>query len=311
MASIFNDALPKHQKNNDLDTLITEPPRVNNKNVTKNNYGEPRVAQNEPEQITESSAPTNPSQLTKQKQIHLRKTRNNTPIPNPPQSAPNNTSQRQSLRTPRYVSQAALQQLCSNACACLEPFTPKQLRQQHTPITVKHTCNGVVHPVSGQVITKYKTLINDNLLQDIWEEAMCIELGRLSQGYKDTQYTNTIRFMDHKMINDIPKNQTVTYGHIVVDYFPQKDDPNRVRITAGGNLIDYPDELTTRTADLRTTKLLWNSMLSTKDARYMCIDIENMYLATLLDRYEYMRMPVGLIPERFTKLYNLHEKIKN
>ena len=94
LASIFNDALPKHQKNNDLDTLITKPPRVNNKNVTENNYGEPRVAQNEPEQITESSAPTNPSQLTKQKQIHLRKTRNNTPIPNPPQSAPNNTSQR-------------------------------------------------------------------------------------------------------------------------------------------------------------------------------------------------------------------------
>ena len=139
---------------------------------------------------------------------------------------------------------------------------------------------------------------------------MCIELGRLSQGYKDTQYTNTICFMDHKMINSIPKNQTVTYGRIVVDYRPQKDNPNRVRITADGNLIDYPDELTTRTADLRTTKLLWNSVLSTKNARYMCIDIKNMYLATPLDRYEYMRMPIGLIPERFMKLYNLHEKIK-
>ena len=125
----------------------------------------------------------------------------------------------------------------------MEPFTPKQLLKQNAPITVEHTCNGVVHPVSGRVITKYKTLINDELLREIWEEAFCIELGRLSQGYKNTKATNTIRFMDHKMINKIPKNQTVTYGRIVVDYRPQKDDPNRVRITAGGNLINYPDEL--------------------------------------------------------------------
>ena len=55
------------------------------------------------------------------------------------------------------------------------------------------------------------------------------------------------------MITEIPKDRTVTYGRIVVDYQPQKGDPNRVRITAGGNLIDYPDKLTTRTADLRTT----------------------------------------------------------
>jgi hypothetical protein len=31
-----------------------------------------------------------------------------------------------------------------------------------------------------------------------------------------------------------------------------------VRITSGGNLIDYPGELTTRTADLTTSKILWN-----------------------------------------------------
>ena len=85
------------------------------------------------------------------------------------------------------------------------------------------------------------------------------------------------------MIHDILREQTVTYGRIVIDYRPQKQDPNRARITAGGNLIKYPDELTTRTADLTTTKLLWNSVLSTKDAKYMFIDIKNMYLATPLD----------------------------
>ena len=40
-----------------------------------------------------------------------------------------------------------------------------------------------------------------------------------------------------------------TYARIVVDFRPQKEDPNRVKITAGGNLIQYAGELTARTAD--------------------------------------------------------------
>ena len=90
---------------------------------------------------------------------------------------------------------------------------------------------------------------------------MCKELGRLAQGYGDTEGTNTVFFMTHEEIKRIPKDRTVTYTRIVVDYRPQKDDPNRVRITVGGNLIDYPGELTTRTADLITSKILWNSVL--------------------------------------------------
>ena len=65
----------------------------------------------------------------------------------------------------------------------------------------------------------------------------------------------------------IPNDRAVTYANIVVDYRPQKDDPNRVRITAGGNLIIYPGELTTRTADITTSKILWNSVLSTKKSK--------------------------------------------
>ena len=113
------------------------------------------------------------------------------------------------------------------------------------------------------------------------------------------------------MIDNIPADRTVTYTRIVVDFRPQKDDPNRVRITAGGNLIVYPDELTTQTADLITTKIMWNSFLSTQGAQYMCIDIKNMYLATPLDQYEYMKMPVDLILDNIMNLYNLHNKVKN
>ena len=112
---------------------------------------------------------------------------------------------------------------------------------------------------------------------------MCKELGRLAQGYDKTKGTNTVYFMKKEDIKNIPKDRTVTYARIVVDYRPQKSDPNRVRITAGGNLITYPFELTTRTANLPTSKILWNSTISTKDAKYICIDIKNMYLATPME----------------------------
>ena len=92
---------------------------------------------------------------------------------------------------------------------------------------------------------------------------MCVELGQLAQGYKDTNGTETFKLMTWKEINQIPADQTVTYARIVVDYRSHKKDPNRVRITAGGNLIKYLYELTTRTADLTTSKIMWNSVIST------------------------------------------------
>ena len=79
----------------------------------------------------------------------------------------------------------------------------------------------------------------------------------------------------------------------------------------GGNLIDYPYELTTRTADLTTTKLMWNSVISTPGAEYACGDIVNMYLKTSLDRPEYMRMPIKLIPQAIIDQYNLMPKVYN
>ena len=62
--------------------------------------------------------------------------------------------------------------------------------------------------------------------------------------------------MDRYEYMEIPNYRVVTYANIFVDYLPQKEDPNRVRITSGGNLIIYPGELTTRTADITTSKIL-------------------------------------------------------
>jgi hypothetical protein len=62
-------------------------------------------------------------------------------------------------------------------------------------------------------------------------------------------------------------------------------------------------------AELTTSKLMWNSVLSTEGAKYMCLDIKNFYLSASLDRYEYMKMPTALFLERIVKQYNLTQHV--
>ena len=108
-----------------------------------------------------------------------------------------------------------------------------------------------IHPITKQTIMQYQKLQHDTNLKDLWVPAMSKELHHLVQGKPGiTKATNTIFFLSHNEIQNIPKDQTVTYAYIVVDYWPQKQDPNRVCITMGGNLINYPFELTMRTTDM-------------------------------------------------------------
>ena len=98
-----------------------------------------------------------------------------------------------------------------------------------------------------------------------------------------TKGTNSIFVMTHADIVTIPQDRIVTYCRLVVDFRPQKEDPNRVQMTAGGNLLQYPGELTTRAADLTASKIIWNSVLSIEGARFMGIDIKNFYLGSPLN----------------------------
>ncbi len=141
--------------------------------------------------------------------------------------------------------------------------------------------------------------MHDPAISEIWQMSIGKDFGGMAQGCKKTgqKGTNAIFIMTHAEIPNIPKDRTVTYAQVVIDFRPQKDDPHRIRITAGGNLITYPGELLTRTADLTTSKLMWNSVLSTGGAKYMCVDVKKIYLSAPLDRFKYMKMPLALFPQ--------------
>jgi hypothetical protein len=73
----------------------------------------------------------------------------------------------------------------------------------------------------------------------------------------------------------------------------------------GGNLIQYPGDVPTRSSDLTTSKCLWNSTISTEGAKCVCFDVTNFYLGTPMESFEYMRIPIKLIPQVIIVQYNL------
>ena len=91
----------------------------------------------------------------------------------------------------------------------------------------------------------------------------------------------------------------MAYGRIVVNYRPEKSDTNRVRLTVGGDCINYPGDCGMPTADILTVKLLLKSVISTKGAKFMSINIKNFYLNTPMARYEYMRLKIAELPQDF------------
>jgi hypothetical protein len=91
-------------------------------------------------------------------------------------------------------------------------------------------------------------------------------------------------------------------------YHDAKKDKFQTCITMGGNLINYPGNCETPTADLLTVKLLLNSIISTPKARFMSLDLKDFYLMTSMKRYEYFQIKLELFPQEIIDLYNLQNK---
>ena len=73
-----------------------------------------------------------------------------------------------------------------------------------------------------------------------------------------------------------------------MQYPTPKTETHRTRLTAGGDLIDYPGEVSTPTSDLTTMKLHINSAISDVKSRYMFMYVKHFYLNNQMDRDEYI-----------------------
>ena len=170
--------------------------------------------------------------------------------------------------------------------------------------SVIHMVNAVLDADTGEML-EYRKLIRHPKYKEDWSTSCANEFGRLAQGVGGRiDGTNTIFFIPKEKV---PRERLrdVTYGKFVCTVRPEKKEPNRTRFTVGGNLINYPGDCGTPTADMLLVKVLLNSVISTKDARFMTGDLKNFYLGTPMKRYEYIRVKLEDIPQEIVDEYKL------
>ena len=139
-------------------------------------------------------------------------------------------------------------------------------------------------------LLEYRHLIKRPKYKDDWGYSFGNEIGRLAQGMPGRNNgTNTLFFIDR---NEVPADRwkDVTYGKIVCNVRPQKEETNRTRLTFGGNNTYTEIDYGTPTANLLTAKLLLNSIISTPGAEFLGLDLKDFYLNTPMNRPEFLRM---------------------
>ena len=179
------------------------------------------------------------------------------------------------------------------------PFSPQQATGRRFPL--KFLCDlaySILDEDTGDLL-EYRHLMKHPKYKDTWLKSFGTEIRHL------VTTTETIFF---KRKDKIPhdRRKGITYGRVVCTYHSEKKDPYQTRLTMGGNLVNYPDNCGTPTSDLLTIKLLLNSVISTKNAKFMTIDIKDFYLMTPMKHYEYFRMKINLFPQDIIEEFNHH-----
>ena len=184
-------------------------------------------------------------------------------------------------------------------------FTTQQATSRKYP---KEALAAVLNEETGELM-EYRHLIADPKYRNIWKPAYGKYFFCLAQGLPDiVDGTNTLIFI-YK--NEVPADRwkDVTYGRICANYRPEKSDTYHIRLTVGGNLINFPGDCGSPTAYMLTIKLLLNSTILTKGKKLMTIDISNFYLNTQMERPEYMRIKISDMPNNIIEQYKLNENL--
>jgi hypothetical protein len=152
---------------------------------------------------------------------------------------------------------------------------------------------------TGELL-EYCHLIKHPKYKDVWTKSFGTGIRRF------VTTTKTIFFQRKSKITPKQCNY-ITYGHIVCVYHSKKKDLYRTCITMGGNLVNYPDNCGTPVVDIITIKILLSSIISTNNAKFMTIDLNDFYLIMPMMRYEYFCMKLDLFPDDIIKEYKLQD----
>jgi hypothetical protein len=200
--------------------------------------------------IAESSDPilVSPMPLSRhtrsQTTIHTQDIAN---APLPPRVVTPRTLNRSPLRVPTRSQRLSPRNL-SQDDFCEMDTTHMAIALGYNHWSRQHLANAVIHPVTRKEM-EYSALVKDPRLQPLWTRGFGNKCGRLFQGIRDIPGTDTCFFIK---LTNIQKDRKITYGKIICDHKPHKKEKERVRLTVGGDRLDYSGDVATSTADITT-----------------------------------------------------------
>ncbi len=112
--------------------------------------------------------------------------------------------------------------------------------------------------------------------------------------------------------SNIPLDRKITYANFVCDLRPFKTELYRVRMTVGGEKLEYPYDTVSPIAALLDTKLIANSTISDHKrygSKFCSFDIKDFFLQTIMDNPEYIRIHKRYFSANFIAQYKLQELI--
>ena len=111
-------------------------------------------------------------------------------------------------------------------------------------------------------------------------------------------------------INQVTTGQNITYANPVYDYLPRKYNPYHVRLTIGGDNINYPSNSGSPSATLLEAKFIFDRLISTPGSWFICADIKDYFLCSHIERFEYIKIPFHWILEDICIQYNLFSLVE-
>ena len=193
---------------------------------------------------------------------------------------------------------------CSSAWRYQDTRPPSPHNRWHQQ-NLQFLCDlayAVLNDKTGDLLLEYRHLMKHPKYKDVWTKSFGKEIPRLATT------TETIFFIRKEDI-PIDRKGNETYARIVSVFRDGKKEKYRTRVTMGGNLVNFPGDCGTPTADLLTVKRLLNSIISTTNAKFMTLGIKDFYLMTPMKRYEYFRMKLDLFPQDIIDKYDLTSKM--
>ena len=120
---------------------------------------------------------------------------------------------------------------------------------------------------------------------------MCASSSRIR-----VEGTNTFHLIKFE---DTPQDRRkeIVHSMVVCKVKHHKEDHNWTHITVTGSQIFYPGDVGTPTDSLDLVKLINNSAMLRRNARFVWFDLKNFYPQTPMDWSEYVHIKISDIPQ--------------